>query len=266
MNVPDTSDLLQTLLLGVAAGLVGGLAGVGGSVVVIPGLHLVFGDDPASRHHLYMAAAMMVNVAVAFPAARQHARAGAIRRDLLPSLLWSALVGIVAGVLTSNLIDGDKLKVGLAAFIGLYCLYLVARILGGSTETQAAAADVNRGKLLVSGGLAGFVGGVLGLGGGVILVPMLQLLCGIRLKQAIATSSAVICVTALIGAGIKVGTLGDHDQSIRDALLLAALMAPTAVLGAALGARLTHRLPLQWVRGVIIALLLLAASRMAGAW
>lgn len=266
LNLLATASILLIALLGLVAGVVGGLAGVGGSLVMIPGLHFIHGDEPATLHHLYMAAAMVVNVAVAFPAARQHARAGAVRRDLVRPILAAAVLGIVSGVMISNRIDGQRLKIGLSAFIGLYCLYLGGKLLRRVKEPDSGDRPVKLEKLLVSGGLSGLVGGLLGLGGGVVLVPLLQVFCGVRLRHAIGTSSAVICVTAIIGAGLKLGTLNDHGQSIPQALVLAGLMAPTAIIGARLGARLTHRLPLQWVRGVIVALMALAAARLAGLW
>ncbi len=55
--------------LGMGAGLIGGLAGVGGSLIMLPGLHLLYPDAAADDHHLYVAAAMSVNVAVAIPSA-----------------------------------------------------------------------------------------------------------------------------------------------------------------------------------------------------
>jgi uncharacterized membrane protein YfcA len=88
---------------------------------------------------------------------------------------------------------------------------------------------------------------------------MLQVLCRLPLRQSIATSAAVICVTAPIGAGVKIATLHTHQRSIGDALLLAALMAPTAVIGSRIGAGLTHSLPIRGVRFAVTLLLFVAA-------
>jgi uncharacterized membrane protein YfcA len=106
------------------------------------------------------------------------------------------------------------------------------------------------------------VGGLLGLGGGVLLVPMLQMLCRVPLRNSIATSSAVICMTAVIGAGSKMASLNALGQSPRHALVLALLMAPTAVLGGHVGAHLTHALPIRVVRALITVLLMFMAVRL----
>jgi len=256
-----TTAILATVGLGVLAGLLGGLAGVGGSMVMLPGLHMIFGDEPSTVHHLYMAAAMTVNVAVALPAALKHHAAKAVRTDLLPPLIASTLAGIVVGVLVSNLFDGNVLRYLLAAFILAYCAMNLRRLLIGHVE-PAADARTTVGRLAFSGAATGFVGGLLGLGGGVLLVPMLQVLCRVSLRQSIATSSAVICVTAVVGAGLKLATLHEHAQSWTWALTLAALMAPTAIVASLVGAGLTHSLPIKTVRAAITVLLMIVAVRL----
>jgi hypothetical protein len=253
--------ILATVGLGVAAGLLGGLAGVGGSMVILPGLHAIFGDDPASVHHLYMAAAMTVNVAVAFPAALKHHAAKAVRTDLLPALVSATLVGMIVGVLVSNRVGGDVLRYLLAAFIFGYCVLNLRRLILGHVE-HLAHARTTPGRLILCGASTGFVGGLLGLGGGVLLVPLLQIVCRVPLRYAIATSSAVICMTAIVGAGLKLATLHEHQQDWTRALLLAAFMAPTAIVASRIGAGLTHSLPIKTVRAVITVLLMLAALRL----
>lgn len=256
-------QLLDAAIIGLVAGVLGGLAGIGGSMIMLPALHWVFGEDSETTHHLYMAAAMSVNVAVAFPAAVRHHRRGAIRKELLPTLLSTTLIFMVVGVLTGNLAPGAVLRNGLAVFLAIYCAFNIWRLFSRS-NIDVNGERTTRPRLLISGGLTGFVGGVLGLGGGVMLVPALQMLCRVRLKQAIATSSAVICVTALVGAGLKMATLATLGESWQDAALLALAMAPTAMIGGALGANLTHRLPTRMVRLIVTVLLLVAAARLAG--
>jgi uncharacterized membrane protein YfcA len=159
----------------------------------------------------------------------------------------------------SNRVSGDALKLALALFIFGYCGLNIWRLTRSKADTDPPAQTATRLRLALSGGCAGATGGILGLGGGVVLVPMLQVLCRIPLRQSIATSSAVICVTAVIGAAMKLGTLASHDRSAPAALLLAGVMAPTAIVGGIIGARMTHRLPLKGVRLAVTILLLAAA-------
>lgn len=232
-------------------------------MIMLPALHLTFGDEPESIHHLYMAAAMTVNVAVSVPAATRHHRHRAIRTDLLPMLLVSTAAAIVVGVLVGNRVPGNRLKLLLAGFVGLYCIFNVVRLVRRTPEHPREAERTSRLNLVISGAGTGLIGGLLGLGGGVLLVPMLQMLCRVPLRASIATSSAVICLTAVVGAGLKLASLADLGQSARQALVLALLMAPTAVLGGHLGARLTHALPIRAVRLFITVALAYAAWRLA---
>ncbi|MEO1009340.1 MAG: sulfite exporter TauE/SafE family protein [Planctomycetota bacterium] len=259
------TEVLICLVIGAAAGVLGGLAGIGGSLIMLPALALLLDDaEPGTAQHLFMAAAMVVNVAVSFPAALRHHRARAIRREALVVILPAMAVAIVVGVLASNWIDGLTLRKLLAAFIAGYAIMTFVRYFRRAPEPARENEKLTPPRLIGIGGGTGVVAGLLGIGGGVLMVPLLQLLCRLPIRNAIATSSAVMVLTAIIGASLKLATLGSHGRSFVDALVIAAALAPTAFFGARLGAALTHRLPLQVVRLVVAGALFLVAVRMAG--
>jgi hypothetical protein len=276
----NAAELLPIAAIGLGAGVLGGLAGVGGSMLILPALGLILGyPDPKGSHHLYMAAAMATNLVVSIPAAWRHWHAGAVRTDLVGTLVVATGSSLAAGVVISNRVSGWSLMLMLAGFQVCYCawtLWLVAR---GLPEPGPEGERVTRGRLVGSAGATGLTAGLLGLGGGVLQVPLLQVLCGLRLRQAIGTSSAVICLTAVVGAGLKLWALPGLVQTagsasaVGRALELAAMMTPGAVIGALLGATLTHKLPLAAVRVLIVTLLLASAAtlvtrggRAAGWW
>jgi len=260
------ATLLIVAAIGLTAGTLGGLAGIGGSLVMLPALGLLLGyrDAAHTDQHLYMGAAMCVNFLVALPAALRHARAGAMRRDLVRLLLPSMAAAMVLGVLISNQAPGELLRRLLAAFIALYCainLVTLARRLGGKERGPERRSP---GLMVAIGTAAGLVAGILGLGGGVVMVPLMQVFARVPLRNAIAVSCGVMCITSALGAAIKVSTLPELGLGVGEALTLAGIMAPGAMLGAMLGATLTHALPLPWVRGLISAALLAAAAKLAG--
>jgi len=91
-------------------------------------------------------------------------------------------------------------------------------------------------------------------------VPLLHRVCRLPFRRCIATSAALMCMTALIGAFHKNMTLGDvpvvgPSLKVSDSLLIAACFLPTAIVGGMLGAKYTHRLPLRWLRVAFILLL-----------
>jgi len=263
--------------VGLAAGTLGGLLGVGGSVVMIPTLVILFGQDRVAgmNQHLYQASAMAVNVAVALPAAWRHRRAGTMRWGVLKWLMPAALGCIFVGVWLSNLVT-DPVWLGrlLAGFQVYVIVVNVQKLMGsrGGGADRAAQADGvdQRGELagrdrVRAGGIGAAMGtaaGLLGIGGGGLAVPMQQVWLRLPLRVCIANSSAVICLTAGFGAVAKMSTL-PAGLSAATAGTIAAVLAPTAIVGGLLGASLTHRLPLGVVRVVFIGLMAVAAWKLA---
>jgi uncharacterized protein len=278
--MPDLLTALAILLpLGLVAGVLGGLAGVGGSMIILPALGLVFGysgwaavegttPGPGGTQHLYQAVAMTVNVVVAIPAALRHRKARltdgspAINTKALPVLTIVTAACVIAGVLLSNMFMGLGLIILLASFQVAYSIWTARQLQTAAPDYPPTGAISTTGKLSLSAGPTGLVAGLLGLGGGVLQVPLLQWICRFPLRSAVATSSAVMSMTAIIGAGTKLASLPALGQSVQIALLLALGMTPTAVFGANLGAKLAHRLPLKAVRWAILILLVVAAVSM----
>ena len=257
-------DILMLLGVGVLTGCLGGMLGIGGSIIMIPALAVWFADRPGHNQHLYQASAMAVNVAVAVPAALHHRRAGAIRADLFRLMLPAALVAIVAGVLLSNVFDTPTLKRLFALFLAYVVIDNAVRLVRGRPEHEPGAARVTVARAGTVGGVMGFLAGLLGIGGGGIAVPLANHVCRVPLRQAIGASAAVMGVTATIGAVLKISTLEAHGARWTDAMVLALGLAPTALIGGRLGASLTHRAPIPAIRLVFTVAIGAAALRMAG--
>ncbi|MBT8485759.1 MAG: sulfite exporter TauE/SafE family protein [Phycisphaerales bacterium] len=253
-------ELLILLLLGLAAGTLGGLLGIGGSVLMIPVLTLVLYRD----QHLSQAAAMIINAFVALPATLRHHRAGAVPWDVVRRLLPGALIFIVIGVEVSDQFDGSILMRVFGVFL-IYVIYVnVQKLLH-----KGPAPDPDNGRsgwlpVTIVGSITGFAAGLLGIGGGIITVPLLQRVAHLPLRRAIAGSATIMCVTAVIGATRKNLTLDVHGLPVRESLLIAACLAPTALVGGHLGACLTHALPLRVVRLVLVILLAVASAKFLG--
>ncbi|MBN8645102.1 MAG: TSUP family transporter, partial [Planctomycetes bacterium] len=123
--VLDAADTAALLIVGLFAGLLGGLAGLGGSILMIPAMALLFHGRSFDNQHLYQAAAMAVNVAVSVPAAVRHKKSGMIRGDLFRWMLPGTLVLMVVGVLVGNLISSAVLERVFAVFVAVVALQTV---------------------------------------------------------------------------------------------------------------------------------------------
>ncbi len=263
--------------LGLLAGVLGGMLGVGGSTVMIPGLVFLFGQDQREgfNQHLYQAAAMIVTVFVSAPAAWRHYMAGAIVPRALKQILPAALLATTVGVWISNWpifshggggASGPVLLGRVMAAFLVYVIYDNARKMFRKPRPTDGPVDLTHVTTLRSTGVGlgmGLVAGLTGLGGGAVAVPLQQVLLKLRLRNCIANSSTMICLTGILGAIYKNATLGQHHLSVTPSFQLAILLAPTALLGGYMGAWLTHSLPVRLVRGIFIALMVVSAWKMA---
>ncbi len=287
-------QLVQVGLIGLMAGTLGGMLGVGGSVVMIPGLVFILGRPTGVEQHLYQAAAMLANVFVAFPAMLRHRKAGAINPDMLQWMIPAALIFVMLGVTLSNLpvFSGRDGSLWLGRLLAVFLLYVAftnsRRLIRPRTseppppdlaDPHATPGPRHRGPALLVGTIMGTLAGLLGIGGGAVAVPLQQALLRLPLRNCIANSSAIICVSAALGATYKISTLDRHNlppEAIpgvgiaaaapitwATGLTLGLLLAPTCFLGGRLGASLTHRLPLPAIRIAFIALVLVSAWKMA---
>lgn len=255
---------IVTGLIGLCGGLAGGLAGIGGSLVMLPGLAIFLGyqDATHSEQHVYQAAASAVNVLVTLPSVMQHRRAGVVKREWVKMLMPIVAASVIAGVLLSNVIEGTHLKRILAGAIAAYCVWNFIRVVRKSPEREHAG-NARKGVLSLIGVGAGLFSGLLGIGGGVLLVPGLEVFAKVPLRVAVGVSSSIIVVTAAIAAAIKGATLGSQGHTFAEAFRLVVALGPLAMLGGLIGAKLVHTLPLRVVRIVLTTILFGAAIRMA---
>jgi uncharacterized membrane protein YfcA len=259
-------DVPKLAAIGLFAGTAGGLIGVGGSIVMVPALTLLLHRD----QHLAQAAAMIVNVAIAIPATIKHHLTGRVRWDVARKMLPIGVVFMVAGVALSNTIDSLWLQRVFAVFLLYVMTIKILNIYKERNQEILRHPQLGIARVGVVASLMGFIGGLTGTAGGPVAVPLLQRICHLHLREAIAASSAVMCVTSTIGAIYKNLSLGSVASTAGDSpgftamnsLAIAACLIPTAVLGSLYGATLTHKLPILWVKVIFVVLILWAALLM----
>jgi len=238
-----------TVGLGLATGVLSGLFGVGGGVISQPGMRLL-GLEP-----------LMV-IGTALPVIIPGAASGAVRYVREGLIRWSAVVatvpvGLGAAVLGSVVAehvpgDGHLLQLATAGLLGLSS-YRMGKAPAPAdrreplAETDAPeapardahhAGDASVGRYAAIGLVSGGLSGLLGIGGGVVMVPAFVHFARMEVKGAIATS--LVCVGAFAVPGTVTHALLDHiDGRVAIALVLGVV--PGARLGAALTIRATDR-------------------------
>ena len=253
--------------VGLFAGLAGGLLGIGGSIIMIPAMNELFG----LHQHPHQAAALIVNFFVVVPAVYQHSRARAIVWPVVRGMAPAAAVAVLVGVGVSELPifagrNQGYLTLVFAAFMAYVAVADLYKMLStGAAEPVPASAGRSAWRAALLVGLpAGFVSGVLGVGGGIVMVPLQRRVLHMPLRQAIANSATTIIVLSLVGATTKNYAVISHGPDPWwNSIALAAVLIPTAIVGAFFGGKLTHTLPVPKIRLAFILLLLAFAARMA---
>jgi len=274
-TTPQLTAYVILPLIGLVAGVLGGLLGIGGGLIIIPALLLTLGSQhygPGSLH-LYKLAALATAIVLSIPAAMQHVRAGAVVKRFLPPLEAFAVAGVVIGVLLAGQLAGDRTR-QLQRVFGLTMLLFVAaqvwldwrRTQRGATGVASCPAPSRWGLIGGFVGLpAGVISGLLGIGGGVWAVPAQNLGLGVRLNNAIANSTCMIlgvAAAASLAQSIALSAMADDRMPWTEGWRLAMLLSPGAVIGGWLGGYLAHRLPTRTLRYLFFGALSITGLRL----
>lgn len=233
-------------LLGVIAGVLAGLLGVGGGLVLVAALVWVlplYGIAPDAAIHAALATSLAAIVITATSSARSHHHRGSVMWPTVLALVPGLLVGGWLGSLFATRVSGDVLRWVIAG----YCLLAAAQLLFGRTRTAlAATAPAPRDPLLAAAGaVIGALSAVVGIGGGSMTVPLL-VWRGVAPVRAIGTSSAcgvAIGLASAAGYALHGPSGGLPSGAIGYVYLPAALgIALASALAAPVGTRLAHRL------------------------
>ena len=260
MEIVDIAILLS---VGFVAGALGGLLGIGGSVIMIPATALFLGWP----FHLAQAVAMTVNPAVAISATVKHQKNKNVSWHTTKVVLPVALVCICIAAWFSNQVSGHYLEL----LFGLFLIWVFidqCKAIFGKREVQShPEGSLSTFRSSLTGGATGTMAGLLGIGGGLIQVPLLNRLCGLPMKIAIGTSSSIMFITALFGATVKDLSLSScvdaNGESLgltaMDAVLKALWLIPGALAGGFVGAWFTNKLPVKFIR-IVFGMLVATAS------
>ena len=241
-----TIALLMFLALGVVAGVLAGLLGVGGGLVLVAALAWLLptlGIPPEAAMHAALASSLASIVLTAAASARAHAGRGSV---LWPTVAWMVPGLLLGGWLGSGVavrIDGDVLRYVVAG----YCLVAAAQLLfGGVRDGGNSVVAAPRGPAMSAAGLGiGAVSAVVGIGGGSMTVPLL-VWRGIAPVRAVGTSSAcgvAIGLASAIGYALHAPAGALPQYAVGYVYLPAAIaVALASVLAAPYGMRLAHRL------------------------
>ena len=256
--------VLAYLLTGAIAGFFAGLLGVGGGVIIVPVLTLVFGWQgfPAREVlHLALGTSMATILFTSVASLRTHHAHQAVLWPVMRQLTPGILIGTLLGAQLAARISSRALSVFFVTFMILVAAQMIANL-----RPKPSRSLPGWGGLSVAGGVIGTVASLAAMGGGALTVPYL-IWCNVRPHNAIGTSAAVGLPIALGGTlGYLWNGWGHPDlpSGSLGFLYLPALgvILAASVLAAPVGARLTHKLPVRLLKRIFAGLLLVLSAKM----
>ncbi|NYT05453.1 MAG: sulfite exporter TauE/SafE family protein [Methanomicrobiales archaeon] len=257
--------LIATLLVtGVAAGFMAGLLGVGGAFLLVPVqfrlLHTLLGLDATLALRVAFATSLAVVLPTALSGAIAHHRHGVIHWAAAIRMGAAGIPGGVAGALIATHAGSSLLGPLFAALLVIAAARMLVPLSAGRPLTRICGTPL----LLAIGGCTGILSGMFGIGGGIVLVPALILLCGCPTHRAVGTSTAFILLTSIGGLAVflssspPAGVLPFFAAGYID-LLQWLVLAVTTIPMAQAGAWAAHRTDAGILRKIFAAMLVLGA-------
>ncbi|MBX7152093.1 sulfite exporter TauE/SafE family protein [bacterium] len=259
--------------IGFLAGFLGSLVGLGGGIIVVPALTIVLNMDiknaiGASLVSLISTSVMTVSVL---------AKNNLVHFQLGLLLVSTTILGSFLGSYTAVFLNTKILLIIFASFmlVAAYMLLRKKKISEGNLMDSIPSTNgvldlygeiekesgikyfkIKRVRLGIGlSAIAGWLSGMLGVGGGIVQVPMMNLICGVPIKIAAATSSFMIGFTGLAGA-LVYALFGKIDWYLSASLVLGTL------LGSHAGSKAAVRLKSSVITKVLVAVLIVSAVRL----
>jgi uncharacterized membrane protein YfcA len=265
--------LLVLALAGLVVGFVSGLVGIGGGALIVPFLYFFYEHAswsgmtaPAALHTaLAHATSLFVVVPTAILGARSYAKAGlVIWKAALPVAAASVLAAI-AGARLALILPEQTVR---AAF-GVFLLGTGLQLLSRPHVIAARPVHVSPAAVIGTGITVGLLSGLMGIGGGAIAAPLLIYLIGLDLKQAAATSLAIVGLAAISGtvtyAISGLGVQGIPPGSVGFVHVLVALpILAGSLVSVRWGALANQRMPEKWLKRVFAAFFTLLGLYLIG--
>ena len=257
-------------LLGIVAGLLAGLLGVGGGLVLVAALALLLpsqGVAPDTAMHAALATSLASVVVTGFASAYAHHRRGGVLWLSVAWLMPGLLLGGLLGSFIAKGINGASLRWFVVAYCVIAALQLLLEWPPRRSTAAAPAGEAPQGIGMSLAGVGiGIVSALVGIGGGSMTVPLL-VWRGVPPVRAVGSSSAcgvAIGLSAAAGYASGGAVAGMPSGSIGYVFLPAAIgIAITSLAMAPVGAALAHRISPLALKRIFAGFLLAMAAVLA---
>lgn len=259
-------DLEQSLLLAFSAmiaSVFGSMLGLGGGVFIVPLFTLWLGVDPK----IAIGASAVCVVTNSVVGSRRHLDNGFVNFRLSMILQSTTAAGAIIGALIALAVSGNFLK----ALLGLVLMYAAVSMARGSKQAVpnaelnapdpwAVMSEYQDGNQTVRyvpqridiglgvSGMAGVLSGMLGIGGGLVQVPVMNLVMKLPMRAAAGTSSFMVGMTSVATAAVFYAS-GNIDPAVTAPAMVGVL------LGSSLGSALTKRVKIHQLMAIFLVIM-----------
>lgn len=252
------------LLVGVIAGTISGLLGLGGGVIIVPLLKWIYtylGFPSIYVMHMATGTALASMIFTSIASYLSHAKRGSSVLPILKRYAPGAAVGTVAGAIVADFLHSQILSV----IFGILLLLIAIRIFFFRLRKSRGHLP----KPLVGNSVFGAIGvisGLTGLGAGSLSIPFLNY-CSVNMRRAVTVATALSILVGLVGA-VSFMITGANEPGLPKysvgylylpALLGIVLVSP---IFARIGAAISHKLPVTILRMIFAVLLLVIGISM----
>jgi uncharacterized membrane protein YfcA len=268
----STTLVAVFIAVGLAVGFLAGLVGIGGGVLMVPFLYFIYEgpgagwgwnvapDVEATVSH---ATSLFVIVPTAIVGTIAYARSGAVAWRAAAPIAAASIIGGVVGARIAVLLPSDLLK---GAF-GLFLIASAIQLVTARTNTGERPARQSIWLTIPTGIAVGIFSALMGVGGGLVAIPLLLYVVGLPIQKVAATSLAVIVFAATAGTITYIVT--GWDAPGLPAFSLGYVHAPAAlplmlgsVLAVRAGTRVNQRMNVRVLQRVFAVLLFVLGARL----
>lgn len=243
------TTIITSLFIGLTAGTFGGILGIGGGLIMIPLMISILKMTQHKAHGTSLVALVFTGIGGAIT----YAANGSVDFTGAALLAVTAVLTAPLGARYCNVLTGKKLKIYFGAFL-IFCsaLLLLKPYLTNFIGTVPGYAKIM--ILLTTGAFTGFLSGMMGVGGGTIMIPVMVILAGFTQHVAQGTSLLVMVPAGAIGAFTH-WKMGNVEKGILWGLI------PGIILGTYLGGNAAHLISNDTLRLIFAAMLIFVGLR-----
>ncbi|MGC8849538.1 MAG: sulfite exporter TauE/SafE family protein [Candidatus Bathyarchaeia archaeon] len=261
-------ELVAVLAAALGIGAISSILGIGGGSLFVPLMVLALGLDGRTA----VGTSLFIILFTALSSTLAYAREDMIDYELALTLSTGTVPGSILGAYTTKFISSSWIIIAFSVFLWLTAARMLItskanRGEGERFQTQnkkrspvdaCESKPIYRMRLksgVVASFIAGFVSSLLGIGGGVVMVPTMNLLLGAPIHLSVAASMFIICFTSSSGVIV-------HWTLRQVSLHFGAVIAIGACIGAQIGARIAYRIKPLMLKRLFGATLILISARM----